>query len=59
MHDATNLVHSPIPPCSCHACLRAIHLADQRRAEIAAILRRLDELELRVTTADRMEKEAE
>jgi len=58
MHDATRKVHSLIPPCSCPACLLAIHKADQRRAEIESILANLDQLGLHITTADKLQKEA-
>ena len=37
--------HSLTPPCHCDSCLRATAQADQRRAEIATILERLDELD--------------
>lgn len=37
--------HSSVPPCTCPACLRATAQADQERARIADILRRLDEIE--------------
>lgn len=45
MHEATEIVHSQVPPCNCRDCLRATAQADQRRAEIDAILSRLDELD--------------
>jgi hypothetical protein len=57
MATTANKVHSPSPPCSCHSCLRAIAQADQRRAEIAAILERFDRLDLNLTTADKLEGE--
>lgn len=37
--------HSTVPPCTCPQCLRATAQADQERARIADILRRLDEAE--------------
>lgn len=37
--------HSLKPPCYCDDCLRATAKSDQRRAEIQAILERLDALE--------------
>lgn len=39
MHEATAIVHSPIPPCSCSECLRATAKADQRRAKLDMELR--------------------
>ena len=45
-------VHNSEPPCYCTSCIRATAQADQRRAELDAILRRLDE-------AERLSKEAE
>jgi hypothetical protein len=51
---ATNAksVHRKRPPCSCDSCLRATAQADQRKAEIEAILARLE-------AAERLAKEAE
>lgn len=40
-----NDYHIHRPPCNCAECRQATTQADQRRAEIAAILRRLDEAE--------------
>jgi len=37
--------HSTKPPCPCAACLRATMQADQRRAELDAILTRLEQAE--------------
>jgi|LakMenEpi03Aug12_release.lakeMendotaPanAssembly.Ray.scaffolds.fasta_scaffold3294836_2 hypothetical protein len=37
--------HSTEPPCHCPKCIAATQQADQRRAEIETILRRLDEAE--------------
>ena len=37
--------HSLTPPCYCDSCLRATAQADQRLAEIAAILERLEAAE--------------
>lgn len=37
--------HKAKPPCHCAACLRATAQADQRRAELADILARLDRAE--------------
>ncbi len=51
-------VHCLTPPCDCPDCLRATAAADRRRAEIAAILRRLDEVELHITTADQLDRES-
>lgn len=36
------IVHSLKPPCWCNSCLRLTAQADQRRAELDDILRRLD-----------------
>lgn len=59
MIDATDIeVHSETPPCYCHACQEATVAADKRRAEIQAILKRLDEANLPITTADQLCKEA-
>ena len=56
MHPTPQIVHRNSPPCHCPACLRATAQADQRRAEIDAILRRLDDAErmvaAEVTTAE-------
>lgn len=38
------IVHRTEPPCSCTACLRATFAADQRRAALDEIFRRLDDL---------------
>ena len=57
-HEA-NKVHNPKPPGSCDDCLLAIHLADQRRTEIQAILANLDALGLHITTADKMQRKAD
>lgn len=37
--------HSTKPPCSCDDCLRATAKADQLRAEIDAIVKRLEAVE--------------
>lgn len=37
--------HATVPPCTCPDCLFATRAADRRRAEIEAILSRLDELD--------------
>ncbi len=37
--------HSVKPPCFCDSCLRSTAEADQKRAEIAAILERLEAVE--------------
>jgi hypothetical protein len=37
--------HSTQPPCHCDQCIAATQQSDRRRAEIEAILRRLDEAE--------------
>ena len=50
-HDR-HIVHHPEPPCPCIACARATAKADQRRAELDAILRRLDD-------AERLSRESE
>lgn len=53
-----NEVHSETPPCDCHRCVAATVAADQRRAAIQAILKRLDEANLPITTAEQLCKEA-
>lgn len=44
-HDASKVKHSSVPPCSCLACVRATAAADQAKAELAAIFKRLREAE--------------
>ena len=58
-HEAKKANHSSEPPCHCTACARATAQADQRRAEIDAILRRLDALEMAIATADQLDRDAE
>lgn len=41
----TEIPHSAIPPCNCSKCVAATAQADQRRAELDAILSRRDEAE--------------
>lgn len=45
-HDASKVKHSDRPPCHCPACLRATAESDQRKAELAEILKRLREAEM-------------
>lgn len=45
MNESIATVHSPAPPCCCDACLRATAQADQRRAALDEIFRRLDAAE--------------
>lgn len=49
LDSAGKVQHSLQPPCSCLACLRATVTADQRRAELAEILARLDQADELVT----------
>lgn len=41
-------MHNPKPPCNCSDCVRATEEADQRRAEIAAILTRIGATERKI-----------
>jgi hypothetical protein len=54
-----NEVHRNTPPCYCPDCQLQTAAANQRRAEIQAILCRLDEANLPITTGDQLCKEAE
>jgi hypothetical protein len=50
--QATTAEHSTTPPCTCADCLRATFQADQRRAELAEILARLDHAEKLASEGD-------
>lgn len=50
MTATIEFVHCPEPPCSCDSCLRATAKADQRRAELDEIFRRLDDAEQMATS---------
>ncbi len=58
MQRLRDIVHTETPPCACMDCLRATARADQRRAEIAGILKRFAELEQSIQVASEMERVA-